>query len=240
VLPAGLRARLRTVTAENAAEGLAQVAAAEEASLVVVGASERSGLGRIRPGFTAIALLGGSSTVPVAVAPSHYLDRLAAEPVIAVGFDGGPEARVALAWADQLAPRLGAELQVVAVHEPVALGDIDPEAIPTDAVTEVLRRHMRTETEMAVVACSQSPDPELVFRDGDPATELADVSASVDLLVLGSRGRGPARSVLLGSVSEEALAGARSPVVVVPRSYGIDAHPFADLSRPAATAAANH
>jgi nucleotide-binding universal stress UspA family protein len=39
----------------------------------------------------------------------------------------------------------------------------------------------------------------------------------VDLLVCGSRGYGPMQRALLGSVSEELIARARQPVLVVPR-----------------------
>ena len=44
----------------------------------------------------------------------------------------------------------------------------------------------------------------------------ADVSRDLDLLVCGSRGGGPLRSVLLGSVTERLLRSAACPVVIVP------------------------
>jgi nucleotide-binding universal stress UspA family protein len=39
----------------------------------------------------------------------------------------------------------------------------------------------------------------------------------MDLLVCGSRGYGPLRAVLLGSVSRRITAEARCPVIVIPR-----------------------
>lgn len=55
---------------------------------------------------------------------------------------------------------------------------------------------------------------EAVARVGDPRQVLVDLSADAHLLVMGSRGRGPLRSMLLGSVSSTVVREARSPVVV--------------------------
>jgi nucleotide-binding universal stress UspA family protein len=50
---------------------------------------------------------------------------------------------------------------------------------------------------------------------------LIDLSRDHDLLVLGSRGYGPLRAVLLGGVSRRVAAEAHCPVVVLPR--GVEA-----------------
>lgn len=54
--------------------------------------------------------------------------------------------------------------------------------------------------------------------EGDPATVLATRSREVDLLVVGSRGYGPVRQVLIGGVSAELMRRAGCPVLIVPRS----------------------
>src|SRR5436190_5884559 len=53
---------------------------------------------------------------------------------------------------------------------------------------------------------------------GDAAKELVERSRDFDLLVVGSRGYGPVRHALLGSVTSELLKRAACPVLVVPRS----------------------
>lgn len=55
---------------------------------------------------------------------------------------------------------------------------------------------------------------------GFPAERLADLAddESAQLIVVGSRGRGPLRSALLGSVSTSLIGLARCPVLVVPPS----------------------
>lgn len=105
-LPIELRPEMRLVSGGSAAEGLQELAEREQASLIVLGASERSGIGRIVPGSTAVRLLSGS-TVPVAVAPCEYTERPGPEPMIGAGFDGGAEAERALEWAAALAGEVG-------------------------------------------------------------------------------------------------------------------------------------
>ncbi len=53
---------------------------------------------------------------------------------------------------------------------------------------------------------------------GDAARELVARSSGLDLLVVGSRGYGPVRHALLGSVTSELMRTAACPVLVVPRS----------------------
>jgi len=65
---------------------------------------------------------------------------------------------------------------------------------------------------------------------GGPVGDLVRQSEDADLLVLGSRGYGPRRAVLLGGVSGRVVRRAACPVIVVPR--GVE-RPLEDLFRPA-------
>ena len=60
-------------------------------------------------------------------------------------------------------------------------------------------------------------DGATTFDENDPADVLIERSHEVDLLVIGSRGYGPLRSVLLGGVSGRVIRDAACPVIVVPR-----------------------
>jgi nucleotide-binding universal stress UspA family protein len=53
--------------------------------------------------------------------------------------------------------------------------------------------------------------------EGCPDTALADASATLDLLIVGSRSYGPLRAVLLGAVTRRLIPVAHCPVMVVPR-----------------------
>ena len=60
-------------------------------------------------------------------------------------------------------------------------------------------------------------DAEIVSLAGDPAAQLAHAAAEVDVMVVGSRGYGPVRHALLGSVSAKLMRSCPAPLLVVPR-----------------------
>jgi nucleotide-binding universal stress UspA family protein len=62
-------------------------------------------------------------------------------------------------------------------------------------------------------------DVELV--PGRPEQALAESSREVDLLVCGSRGYGPVRTVLLGGVSTSLAHRSAAPLIVVPREAAL-------------------
>lgn len=80
-----------------------------------------------------------------------------------------------------------------------------------------------TEAEAAVAtlveaARAQAPATvrlEEIVREGHPAEVLRDEVVDADLLVVGSRGRGGFRGLLLGSVSQQCIEHAHVPAVVV-------------------------
>jgi nucleotide-binding universal stress UspA family protein len=61
---------------------------------------------------------------------------------------------------------------------------------------------------------------EPLLLHGEPAEVLAEGASDVDLLLLGSRGYGPVKGTLLGSVSARVMAAAPCPVMVIPRGAG--------------------
>ncbi|HET7427356.1 MAG TPA: universal stress protein [Gemmatimonadales bacterium] len=198
----------------SASAGLHEEAVARNAALVVLGSSNRSVLGRVLPGGTADRLLSGSP-VPVAVAPHGYADRETACALIGVGFDGSPEARQAAEWAADLAKRTGASLQLIAIHSQLMFGSVVAGgAYGTKTVNQVMAEQLKSETEQ--LAASLSAEAR-VFR-GDAGRAIVEHSEPLDMLVLGSRGYGPLRSVLLGSVSSYVMRHAACPVLVVPRA----------------------
>jgi nucleotide-binding universal stress UspA family protein len=92
----------------------------------------------------------------------------------------------------------------------------------TQTVDQVLAKERQVESEQLAEALSSDVAAESHSFRGDPAKVLVKQSERLGLLVLGSRGYGPIKSVLLGSVSSYVLRNARCPVLVVPRGAGGD------------------
>ena len=61
-------------------------------------------------------------------------------------------------------------------------------------------------------------DVETVVREGAPVGVLLEEAQDADLLVVGSRGLGGFRGLLLGSVSQQCAHHAPCPVVIVPHA----------------------
>jgi nucleotide-binding universal stress UspA family protein len=90
-------------------------------------------------------------------------------------------------------------------------------ALPVVSINAVLRRQCEDELAQAVSGLDAVIDVTETPLDGDPQALLARESGQLDLLVVGSRGYGPLRAVLLGSLSSALVRGAQSPLVIVPR-----------------------
>jgi nucleotide-binding universal stress UspA family protein len=148
----------------------------------------------------------------------------ARRPVVVVGVDGSPGSRAALVYAFAAAARRGADLAVVSTYsvQTVWIGGW-PLGVPAVATIrdEVESRIAALVEEVradgAVRAVPGTADvPTVVVVSGGPAAQvLVDASASADLVVVGSRGRGAVRSVVLGSVALHCVTQARCPVAVV-------------------------
>ena len=121
---------------------------------------------------------------------------------VVVGYDGSPAAVAAIAWAAGEARLRGAELVVWTIQGRPSRG-----AQPTLAG----RRHLVGRTRIPPVGYPVS----VRHSYGDAATALVAGCKAADLLVVGSRGRGPVGGLVLGSVSRACLAHAPCPVVVV-------------------------
>lgn len=220
---ADLDVETRAYGGGSPARALHELAEVEGGELIVLGSTHRGPLGRVLPGSVAERLLHGSPC-PVAVAPrglaSHGEKPMR---VIGVGFDGSPESHVALDQAAELARAAGATLRVIAVVEPFVpspLGLTAPEVASLDPGEDPdVRRRLILSSRLDAALESLPEDVEaagsLLF--GAAVEQLADQTQELDLLVLGSRGYGPLRRVLLGDVSARLMRCASCPVLVVPR-----------------------
>jgi nucleotide-binding universal stress UspA family protein len=224
------------VTSRSPAQGLHELATAEGASLIVVGSTHVGHLGRVRPGSTGERLLLGAPCA-VAVAPHGYRTRRG-QPIarIGVAYDGSREARAALTTAASAARALAARLEVVTVLASDVYGAAGlltgaSYAAVLDQVADDFRRGL----DQAVAALPAEIAPAAVVLEGRPWRALADHSAKLDLLFIGSRAYGPLHAVIAGGTSGPVLHHAHCPVIVLPR--GLE-EPLDELfTRRSATAA---
>ena len=167
-------------------------------------------------GGTAERLLSESPS-PVAVAPKGYADHVARLGAIGCAFDGSAEARAALAWAQALAGAARCNLRILTVHKPQLAAIPAYHGLPTVAADEAAKRELRRRLVVAIHEVeADGVGVEGLLLEGRPASLLQEQSTDLDLLVTGSRGYGPSRAALFGSVSRALVRNASCPVVVMP------------------------
>lgn len=148
-----------------------------------------------------------------------WSDRHSTLPVrrIVVGVDGSAAAELALARAIDEAEAWGAELTAVAAV-PVNAGPGLLAWLPAVVDHESVLRDVAEGLDVVLdQALRDHPDVRVrrVVLDGTGAALLTEFSTAVDLVVVGSRGRGGFAGLLLGSTSQAVLHHSSCPVMVV-------------------------
>ena len=201
----------------SAPAGITRAAEEADADMIVIGSSHRGPIGRVLMGDAGARLAAGAPCA-VAVTPRGW-DRKSAGRIerIGVAVDGSSESAGAIAFASVLADQFDAEIRMIGVVPYVmaptgtGMGIAGPEVQQT--IKDELDTWMKTANELVGPSRIQ---PEIFV--GDAADEIAEASQDVDLMVMGSRGYGPLRRVLLGGTSLKVMRSAACPVIVVPRS----------------------
>ena len=136
---------------------------------------------------------------------------------ILVGVDGSPGSRTALNWAAAEAADHGADLVVLTVWERALLPPMGSGEVPDHGVPDPSRT--ATEDLIKVIREELGDDPPVLVqpraKQGNAAKVLIEESADADLLVVGPRGHGGFRGLVLGSVSQHVAAYAKCPVAVI-------------------------
>jgi nucleotide-binding universal stress UspA family protein len=204
----GVDAKLHVLGSPSVGRGLHETAETLGADLLVVGSAGRGVLGRIFVSDDTRAALNGAPCA-VAITPAGYGPVTTVLTEIGVGYDGSPESEHALRVARELARERHAELsafEAVSLPASVFAGPATPNEETYDDLVECARER---------VAGLEGVSPHAAY--GVPAEELAIYSASLDLLVIGSRSYGPLGRLVHGSTSLHLARTARCPLLVLPR-----------------------
>jgi nucleotide-binding universal stress UspA family protein/anti-anti-sigma regulatory factor len=210
---------LRVLLGEPA-ERLLAAAEREAAQLVVVSAPPR------RPPAHTMLLgnvhlaLASAAPCPVVVIPED-VSTIRAEGPIVCGVDGSGQSRAAAQVAANLAGRLDSRLLLV--HAAAGLPAAAPGVSGGHGTADGRRDDAAARILQHTAQRLRGTAPNYLLVEHGPAAErLAAVAdrERAQLLVTGSRGRGPITSVLLGSVASKLTSTATQPLVIVPAHHG--------------------
>ena len=195
-------------TSGSAAEGL--IRATHTGAMVVVGSRGRGGFAGLLLGSVS-QHVATHATGPVVIVRDG---ASRADGPIVVGVDEGD---VALAAAFEEAALWAARIVVLHAYLPaVRTWGLD---LPPEPEDEQARRTTESDRLAAIVAPWRDKFPavpvEVVAVEGQAAARLVDASATAQLVVVGSRGRGGFAGLLLGSVGLHLLHHAGCPVLIV-------------------------
>ncbi|MBS4730467.1 universal stress protein [Mycobacterium sp. SM1] len=173
-----------------------------------------------------------------------------AQPGIVVGIDGSPHSNAALRWAVNEAMMRNAALTLVYAAAPIPAGSPMLKqwpggVIPAEFLQQLEGRARQVLAEAVTIVEDMTEErsrppisSELISKP--PVPTLVDLSAKADMVVVGSRGQGAVKRVLLGSVSTGLVHHAHCPVAVIrdeaaapphgPVLVGIDGSPASELA----------
>lgn len=187
------------------------ITASRDAQMVVAGSRGMGAVGRTVLGSVSGGLVHYAHC-PVAVIHADEAQAPDRTSPVLLGVDGSPASEAAIALAFDEAARRGVDL--VALH---AWSDV--------GVFPVLGMDWRQYEDQGLevlaerLAGWQERYPDVHVRRrivcDQPARWLLDESAQAQLVVVGSRGRGGFKGMLLGSVSTKVAEGAKAPVIIV-------------------------
>ncbi len=198
------------------------VDASTDAGLLVVGNRGHGELLGAALGSVAFAV-AAYAQCPVVVVHGDTLRAAGPEHAIVVGVDGSPGSDAALRYAIDIATAEQAPLKIVCTYRtphwgPQELSFVVGEEDGGRTVTSVIRQEAARVVQNAAREVEERNGDLVVqaeIAEGTPARILADLAAGAALIVVGSRGRGAFKGLVLGSVGHAVLRIAPCPVLVV-------------------------
>jgi len=208
----------------NPAQRLTEAALSEEASLMVLGSLGKSITSQLILGSTVQDVLKIASIPVLMMKPQpdnssgrrHY--RLALRDLsrhILFGADFSPTSESAFQFLRALAPVLQGKITLLHCHTgntPVSKSKEDP--------LRQLLQEMRDSLEKT----SSRPVETILINSHDPADAIIKTASlpSVSLILLGTRGKGAVRELLIGGVSHKVARQAEVPLLLIPPNFQME------------------
>lgn len=141
---------------------------------------------------------------------------------ILVGVDGSAESTKAAQWAAKTAEVEGAGLKIVAAYTTTTSDYAPGLVIPQDVIDAIRDEASGIVQEAANAAREVAPEVSLSgsIVEGDASRVLLELGEEADMIVIGTRGLGGLKGLLLGSVSTNVAAHSKGKVVVLTDSGG--------------------
>ena len=158
---------------------------------------------------------------------------------ILVPTDFGEASDAALTYGRELASRFGATLHVLHVANNIYLNAFGAEsyAVMAPRMQADLEANARKELDELLIDSDKSgpPTTRAILTSSTPAYAIVDYAHDkhIDLIVMGTHGRGPLAHMIMGSVAERVVRTASCPVLTV-------RHPEHEFVWPDALAAVAH
>lgn len=191
------------------------IQASEQADLVVLGSRGRGGFKGLLLGSVGAQVASHTECPSVIIRSAPRTDARH----VVVGIDESPAAQAAVAFAFDFADRHSCE--VIAVHAwdiPAYDLLVVPNAPVPVPLADVADDEIRLAAEVLAGFRTDYPNVRVQERlvRSAPVDALLNAATDAALIVVGTRGHGPAVGALLGSVSNGVLHQAKVPVAVVP------------------------
>lgn len=201
----------RSAVGVSPAHALTELADREDMDMIVIGSTHHGPVGSVLAGTVATRLFGGAPC-RVLIAPRGYARSGSSQmKYIGVGFDGSPDSWRAVKEAKALAENLEARVTLIAGYS------VPYVPASTMDVAKTVREGVEDQVARAAEYLGSEIETTSTVKQTLASTLLVEESSRLDLLILGSRGYGPIRRVLLGGVSSSVVRRAYCPVLILPR-----------------------
>jgi nucleotide-binding universal stress UspA family protein len=199
------------------AEVIVETAASLSSDLIVMGTHGRRGLSHLLLGSVAERVVR-TSRVPVLTVRADADIELHGTPRMLLPHDFSEASAAAVRMAATWAARLGAEITLLHVVEPV----VYPEFYSVDVLSDDLMKRLVERSEKALRSAAEDllggTEAEIRVEVGRAADTIVDQARAddFDMVVMSTRGLSGLEQVLLGSVAESVLRRCEVPLLAIP------------------------